>query len=345
MTTGPEACDAHVVDQVAGDDPSWRAFLSKRTPSLFQSSTWCGIVCAEYGFANRALVAMRDGVVVAGIPFARIDDFRGLRHQTFAFSDVCEPLGDEWPLLERWIARSETPWTIRARELEAPLAQDRSQSCVHHEIALDDPSAVRARSHLTHRQFVAQAERAGIRVRRLGVEEGVDVFYELFSNLRKAKFRLLPQGRGFFERVATAYMPHRGCVLAAFANERPIGAIVLLVEGRTLYYKWAASDPSALRYRPNNLLLDRAIEYAVGEGLTTLDLGISEAEGLIHFKRQVGAPRETRVYRVRYTIEQASEPVRRVERTLGTLTEMLTAPEIPLATTQAAGAELYRYFV
>ncbi len=330
---------------LSGDDPAWSAFLDTSHPTLFQSDTWCRTVCSEYGFAFGVLAVLCKGAIVGGIPFARVNDFRGIRHQTFAFSDVCEPLGDAWPELERWIADGLIPWSIRCRALDTALADQTVQTGVHHEVRLDDIGAVRARCHLSHRQFVTKAERSGVTVRRLHGEEGLATFYPLFSSLRKQKFHLLPQGRSFFERIATAYMPDRGCVLAAYAQERPIAAIVLLIEGSTLYYKWAASDPTALQVRPNNLLLDRAMAYACELGLSSFDLGISEGEGLIHFKRQLGMPKETPVFRARYHLPPPSDAVLEVERALGALTRLITAPDVPLSVAEATGAELYRFFV
>ncbi len=333
------------IDIVPGDAPAWIEYLGASKPTLFQSWRWCRAVCDEYGFGYSALVVRRQSNIVGGLPFATIDDFRGVRRQSFAFSDICEPLGDVWRELEPWIASCGVPWTVRGRLPSASLAQSYNDEIRHHLLALDSLEDVRARYHATHRRFIAKAERSNLEIRVLDAEGGLGVFFPMFSQLRKSKFRLLPQGRRFFERVAAAYFPDRGCILAAFAGDEPIAAIVLLIEGETLYYKWGASVPDALGCRPNNLLFDRAVAWGIDRGLREFDLGISEAEGLIQFKQKLGEPRESTVIRARYNVAPRSTAVADVEGALGELTALLTAPDVPLQVVEEAGAQLYRFFV
>ena len=94
---------------------------------------------------------------------------------------------------------------------------------------------------------------------------------------------------------------------------------------------------------PNHYLLGKIFEEAATEGLSAVDLGISEDEGLIHFKSRLGAA-AVPVYVGRYSQPEKSDDVRDMEAALGKVTKILTDPGVPLAAAQAGGEALYRYF-
>src|SRR6185312_1529174 len=105
--------ELHVVDI---DDVRWAGFVATTRTSLFQSRRWCRLVADYYGFSARVLAVFRGEEIIGGLPFAVIDDFRGLRHVSFPFSDYCEPLGQvPWDRYEQHIVSSTVPWTIRGR--------------------------------------------------------------------------------------------------------------------------------------------------------------------------------------------------------------------------------------
>src|SRR5262249_50551736 len=66
---------------------------------------------------------------------------------------------------------------------------------------------------------------------------------------------------------------------------------VFLSSGRSVMYKFGASDSSSWRLRPNNLVLAEAIRIAAAEGAAEFDFGRSgiTAEGLRTFKAGWGS--------------------------------------------------------
>jgi CelD/BcsL family acetyltransferase involved in cellulose biosynthesis len=321
----------------------WRDFAQRHKQTLFQSDDWAGVVAATYGFSIRAAALVRDGHVVAGLPYAEIDDFHGRRRVAFAFADVCEPLGEDWPALERALCDDGVPWQIRSRVAPGRLADSREVG-VHQTVSLAGGApAITSRMHSKQRARMRSAERAGLTHRLLSADEAIETFYAMHSRLRVTKYRLLPQPRIFFERLAERFFPDRGFVVAAHAADRVIAVMFFIRWGDTLYYKFSASDLDVLSSHPNHYLLGKIFVEAAGEGFTTVDLGISEDEGLIHFKSRLGAE-AVPVYVGKYLQPEKSENVLAMETALGDLTRILTEPGVPIAAAQAAGNAVYRYF-
>jgi CelD/BcsL family acetyltransferase involved in cellulose biosynthesis len=260
---------------------------------------------------------------------------------------VCEPLGDPagWHAIDNAFAAADVPFQMRSRVRLGAHADSVETIGVHQSIPLGRSVAQAfARCHPKQRANVRQAEAAGLTHRIAGDEEGVELFYALHSRVRKNKHGLLPQPRRFFARLAEMVFPDRGFVLVAQCNREPVAAMIFLRMGSVTYYKFSASDLDALALRPNHFLLWRAIEMAIDEGAEALDLGIAEDEGLIRFKNRFGAD-STPVFAGRYGRLEKSESALALEATLRALTSRLTSPEAPLASAQAGGNVLYRYFV
>lgn len=339
-----ERTDAATLEHIDPHSARWTDFAKLHRPTLFQNADWGDVIESTYAFPVRIAALVRGGRVVAGLPYAEIDDFRGERRVAFAFADVCEPLGEDWPALESALCAEGVPWQIRSRVAPGPVADAREVG-VHQSVSLaDGAEAVASRLHPKQRANALAGERAGLTHRMMRSDEAVEAFYTLHSRVRVAKHRLLPQPRVFFEKLAERYFPDRGFVIAAHAGERIVAAMLFLIQGDTLYYKFSASDLDTLALHPNHYLLGKVVEEAVREGFAAFDLGISEDEGLARFKRRIGAE-AVPVFVGRYAQPEKTESVRATEVALSDLTKILTEPGVPLAAAQSAGDALYRYFV
>ncbi|MGI8737886.1 MAG: GNAT family N-acetyltransferase [Candidatus Eremiobacter antarcticus] len=345
-TVEPVGADPRV-ELVAQSDERWLRFLSDAHPSLFHTPRWCSLISTEYGFPGRVALALSGSTVVAGLPYAEVNDFRGRRRVAYAFSDVCGPLGlaSAWPAIEAALCSEGIPWQIRSLLAPSAAADSIDSPGVHQtmELPATVPQAL-AMTHEKQRVNARRLERAGGTCRKISDRTFLEPFYCLFATLRKRKFRLLPQSKEFFERLAAAYFPEHGFALFAELNGNVLAAMIFLAEGDTLYYKYGASNADAGDLRPSNFLFQKAIEEAVVRGYRRLDLGISIDEGLRRFKRHLGAA-SAPYYVGRYAERPKTEEVAELERTLSALTRVLTEPEVPLAAAADAGAALYRFFV
>jgi CelD/BcsL family acetyltransferase involved in cellulose biosynthesis len=335
------------VEFVSQNDERWLRFLSDARPTLFQTPRWCDIMAQHYGFPARVALAVRDSRVVGGLPYAEVDDFRGSRRIAYAFSDVCEPLGDSaaWSELEAALCADGLPWQIRSRVAPTRPADFSESPGVHQ--AIDLPASMEEASRRFHQKQRVNAlrlERAGAICHRIVDESLIEPFYALFANLRKRKFRLLPQSRAFFERVIRTYFPERGFGLLAEVGGKTVAAAILLSEGNTLYVKYSASDSDARELRPTNYIFREAIRESIERGYRRLDLGNSVEQGLQLFKRHLGAT-SVQYHIARYNQRPKNETVLRMEQALSTVTRVLTDPDVPLSAAVSAGEALYRYFV
>jgi lipid II:glycine glycyltransferase (peptidoglycan interpeptide bridge formation enzyme) len=200
------------------------------------------------------------------------------------------------------------------------------------------------RCHPKQRANLKQAHKAGLTVRKMANEQAIELFYNLHSRLRIEKHRLLPQPKAFFEEIGRRFFPNDGFVLFAETQGRIIAGMLFLIRASTLYYKFSASDLDYLTVRPNHFLLWEAVEYAVGQKFESIDLGLSEDEGLVRFKERFGAEAKP-VYVAQYHDLKTSNAITQIESTLQSLTSLLTQPGIPLGAAQRGGELLYRFFV
>ena len=327
-------------------DTRWVAYLATAEPTLFQHPDWASLMEEIYGFPARVAMLLRDGSVAGGLPYSEVEDFRGRRRVVGAFADVCEPLGDGvWPQIERALCNEGIPWQMRSRTEPGPEALETRRVAVHQLIQLPaDAAEARMFSRCKQPPQARRALRAGVVVRRFDGVEAIDVFYPLHTQTRKEKHRLLPQPRALFDGLARRFFPERGFVLAAELNGAVIAAVLLLMCGDVLYYKFGASDQANLACRPNDLLLWSTIETAAQMGLRYVDWGISEAESLIQFKRKY-ASHEQPVFATHYLRAAKCEHILAMENSLAQMTRAFTQAEVPPAAAQAAASALYRYFV
>ncbi len=165
----------------------------------------------------------------------------------------------------------------------------------------------------------------------------LDAFYALHVRTRR-RLGVPTQPKGFVRDLGALMAGGLGFVALATLGDRHVAAAVFLRAGRTLTYKWGASDERFLNARPNNLLFARVIGWACDEGLLALDLGRTDIghEGLAAFKRGWGADERP----LEYTFAGAPPPSgeSRLGRAAGEL--IRRSPE---AVGRAAGELLYRH--
>lgn len=292
----------------------------------------------------RILAAFEGERLVGGLPFAEISDFRGDRRIALPFTDVCEPVGLPLSAFESTIARDEVPWKIRSRLAPGASAASGEVVATHHFAKLPrDREHLAQQFHAKHKQNVKQAENAGLVYQRLSLQDGLETFYALHTQVRREKHRRLPQGRAVFEALANVFGDD-GFVAIARHEARAIAAMIFLREGNVLYYVFSASAGETLLVRPNHFLMTRVMEEAVDAGIEAVDLGISTGEGLVRFKERVGGT-ECAVYLATYGSFVKTAQAEMLEERLRSLTVLLTEPDVPVHVTQEAGALLYRYFL
>ena len=337
------------------NDPEWDELMTDPQASVFGAPPWISAIVDTYGFDVKAGV-LRDatGRSHAGLACAEIHDFRGDRLVSLPFCDYLDPLvdsSDDWnelvaPLLERAL-----PLQLRVLRAAAPLDDARfepaSELAWHGTDLARDEDEILASLRPGVRQHLRSAQRRGVSV-RFGTEfEDVRAFYDLHRQTRKRKYRLLAQPLAFFENMWKSFAPSDGIAVGlATHDDEVIAASLYLMWRGVIYYKFGASNPERLSLRPNEMLAWESMRLGRERGCRRYDWGVSDLDqpGLVGYKRKF-ATEERRVTVLRHTPSDYANPNGAdAARTLGELTRLLTADDVPDTVSEQAGDLLYRFF-
>jgi CelD/BcsL family acetyltransferase involved in cellulose biosynthesis len=342
------------VDVDARTNRRWHDMVASAHGSLFHGSAWAYVLADTYGFEPRALLILDGERAVNGIPWCLLDDPGGARVVSLPFSDFGGPIGSPpfTPLLEQLVGRR-LPVRYRvvvdadAPDEHTPAEFRTIDRARWHGVPVTDTPELDVWPELASaaRRAVAKARREGVVVVERTDAAFVPLFHRLHLGVRKRKYRLLPQPLSFFASMRERFVETGDWhPLVATRDGELLAATVYLRHGDTLFYKFNASDPAGLSFRPNDLLLWSGIELAARLGCALIDLGASDDDqpGLIRFKRRFGAfEREIRTH---VAGPRPTADARDFRALLADTTRRLTAPEVPDFATATAGAVLYRYF-
>jgi hypothetical protein len=297
------------VQLVGLDDPSWRAFVTGHpAATCFHEPGWLGTLVSAYGFRPRVAVQRdADGSVVAGVPLVEIRRPTGRREWScLPFSDECAPLaapGGSVATLLRTVdelrrARGIGGLVVRTG-LELPGAFTR-QVAVTHAVPLGDvpDGGAPARPRPSVRRHISNAARLGVRIEFAeSMADVVGTYYALHVATRHRQ-GVPPQPRRYFRLLWERMIePGHGFVLIARHQGCAVAGAVFLTGGRTMTYKYGASDARFWSVRPNHALMAAALARAGDRGFTTFDMGRTDLDnpGLARFKESWGAqPRPLR---------------------------------------------------
>jgi CelD/BcsL family acetyltransferase involved in cellulose biosynthesis len=291
---------------IAAGDPAWRAFVAGHPDALpFHEPAWSEALSAAYGFRGLVMtLADADGELLGGIPLMEVrDPVRGRRWTALPFTDRCPPLIDDGlvPALAGALRTAAADEGIARLEVRAALHGLRAaEVATMQELDLSPgPEALERGFTSATRRNVRKARREGVTVRRAEAEEDLTrTYYGLHLQTRR-RLGVPVQPRRFFRAVWEHVLaPGHGHLLLATLDGVDVAGIVLLHAGRTVVYKYGASDVAAWRARPNNVLFAEAIRWSAEAGYVRFDFGRSDFadEGLRAFKRGWGAAELPLVY-------------------------------------------------
>jgi CelD/BcsL family acetyltransferase involved in cellulose biosynthesis len=233
--------------------------------------------------------------------------FRRPRWVSLPFTDRCPPLAADGATPGRLVDladRARKQANVARLEVHADLpgrGVHRQPRGVAHVLSLSpDPELTfRAFSRSQVQRNVRKAERSGLTLRRADAPEDLtESFYKLHLRTRR-RLGVPVQPRRFFDVLWHRLIaPGLGFVDLAYHGRLPVAGAVFLTAGRTVVYKYGASEPSSWPLRPNNLIFWDAIRWGCENGFAAFDFGRSELDnrGLRRFKSGWGAIEEPLVY-------------------------------------------------
>jgi CelD/BcsL family acetyltransferase involved in cellulose biosynthesis len=336
--------------ELSEDDPAWLDLVAEAADAtVFHLPAWSRAVASTYGYPSAVMAHLdRSGRVAAGIPVARVRRFAGRALVSLPFTDRCAPLARDAESLASltggladWSRRQGIPVDVRSA---VPPAAGWTQAIVGVEHLLDlrgGAESLRERFSATHRRWLRQAERSGLRVRFGRSAQEMEAYYGLHVLTRRRQ-GVPVQPRRFFDAIWRRLVArgHGVVLLAETPAGHAVAGVVVLASNGTAMVKFQASDSTSWELRPNHLCYWAAIRWASDTGHRRLEFGRTETRhaGLQQWKAGWGGEAVPLTYALTGERSPDLGGHQALEAALGHVIK-----RSPALVCQALGALLYRY--
>lgn len=292
-------------------DPAWSRFVARHSAaSVFQTAPWLEALHRTYGYEPVALATRNSQDEIAnGLVFCRVRSWiTGRRLVALPFSDHCEPLLMDRQSLSPLIAELQRQGQIgRENYVEMRPISASSEDLpgfrfthrfILHRLDLR-PGAAEVFRRLDGdciRRKIRRAERERIEIRLGFRSDAIADFYNLVQQTRR-RHRLPPQPLSWFANIGEC-LGEAAQMHLAYKDGQAIAGIITLRHGKTLYYKYGASNDQFHKLGGMPYLLWTAIEDGLRSGFEELDMGRTAPTdvGLAKFKDRFGASRSEIFY-------------------------------------------------
>lgn len=278
------------------NDTRWEAIAqSAPSASFFHRKEWARVLHDTYAFSPQYLLDNDDSAGDYGaLPLMEIDSWMtGKRGVSLPFTDECEPLSHDAGAFSKLFDAAVThgrnrQWrSIEFRGGSKWMSAPPSTSFFGHHLRLrpDVPIMFNAVSS-SGRRAIRKAEQSGLEVEFSTSLAATKAFYELLRKTRQ-RHGLPPQPFRFFENFQRNVLSSEmGTIVLARKGATAVAGAVYLHSGKTVIYKYGASDDAFQELRGNNLVMWRAIERYALQRYDSMDFGRTSLgnEGLRRFK-------------------------------------------------------------
>ena len=313
--------------------------------TFFHGKAWAQVLHSAYGFTPTYF--SRDESL---LPAMEIDSWAtGRRGVGLPFTDECAPLapnGERFSaLLDSALSHAQKRrWKYLecrgGREFFGEVAP--STSYFGHRLDLTaHEAALFAGLSPAARRAVRKSEQSGLTIETSQGMDALQDFFGLFCLTRKRHGLPVQPFRFFAEIHRHVLAQNHGCVVLARLGPTPVAGAVFVHFGRTVIYKFGASNEEFQHLRANNLVMWESIKGHARQGFKLLDFGRTSLanEGLRQFKLGWGT-REHSIDYYRYDL-RASRYVTVPDGAAGWYTRLFT--HLPVSVSRLAGSMLYRH--
>jgi hypothetical protein len=293
--------DLRLVDPLAA--PDWDECLANfPEATFFHTVAWARVLNGSYGYRPFYITMNRGNRMTSALPLMEIDSWlTGKRGVSLPFTDECGPLGvydDQNSFSQLFqsakIHGKKRQWKYLecrgGRELLGKTPA--STSYFAHRLSLQkDEKALFSGVDSSVRRAVRKAEQNKLVIEFSRSLDSMRTFYGLFCKTRQ-RHGVPPQPFSFFANIQRHVLEKNlGWVVLARHEGNPVAGAVFFHFGKSVLYKFGASDEKHQNLRANNLVMWEAIRRYAQEGFTSLDFGRTSKsnEGLRRFKLSWGA--------------------------------------------------------
>lgn len=282
------------------ETPDWDARVRHfPAATFFHGAAWARVLHATYGYQPVYFATGDANRYHSLLPMMEVNSWlTGRRGVSLPFTDECEPLVPDVAAFPPLFAAAQAQGKVRRwKYLEcrgscAALADvPASTSFYDHRLELQsDESALFATFDSTVRRNVRKAEQSDLTIEFSQSLEATQAFYDLLC-LTRQRHGMPPQPFGFFANIQRHVLAEKqGWVVLARQGKVPVAGAIFLQFGRSVIFKFSASNKDFQHLRANNLVIWHAIRHYAREGYTSLYFGRTSLnnEGLRRFKLSWG---------------------------------------------------------
>jgi len=290
-------------------DPRWPDIVARHPRACaFHSRGWLEALRRTYGYQPVALATRtRTGDLKSAFVFCRVRSrWTGNRLVSLPFSDHCDALhetADDMEVLVSALKKCAPEQKyIELRPLNSFCAASsdfasNDQYLVHRLSLQGGADSVFHGFHKNHVvRKIRRAEREGLVYEEGSSDRLLRCFFALTVATRR-RHRIPPQPIVWF-RALLDCLPAEARIRVAFKGQMPIASMLTLSDGKTMIYKYGASDAAHHNSGGVQLLMWKTIQEACNRGCTTMDFGRSRPHnaGEVAFKDHWGGTRMSLLY-------------------------------------------------
>lgn len=298
------------------EQADWNAQIAEQTASsFFHNQAWAHVLSETYGYKPFYFVGSEPGAAHSVLPLMEVQSaLTGKRAVSLPFTDHCEPLCANKTIFQHLFRNAVELGKLRGWnylefrggekffEETPPL-----NSFYGHGLEVPrDENIFFSQLKSSVRRAIRKAEKSGVRVEISRDFDTVREFYQLHCKTRK-RHGAPPQPLSFFRNIHKHVLAKGlGEVILARWKKTPLAGAIFFNDGRSVIYKFGASDEAFQDLRGNNLVFWEAIRWFSRRGIKKMDFGRTSLhnEGLRRFKLGWNAE-EKKIHYFRFCLKRA----------------------------------------
>ncbi len=281
-------------------DERWLEFVSSNDSAfIHHHPAWLRVLSVRSNLTPQAFCSMENGRIVNGFIFFTNKDFA----TTLSGSSsnlILGNAGNRDEIITNFV-KYMRDMNIRTIEIKDPLSSHLFHPLLmgySHEVQINSSiDLINSKTTPSVSRNIRLAIRRGLQYEIRSDLEAVYEFYKLHIRIRK-KFGIAVEPVSFFEKFYDEIISKGlGFTVSVKQNGIPMSSGLFAGLNTRLSYRYGASDPRYLHYRPNNLMIWAGLLEGQKRNFNVLDMGRTEKdnEGLRSFKLSWGCT-ETPIY-------------------------------------------------